>query len=215
MISASVDKTWAEICRAGKPVDYYGLDAKVFGVCPIGRELLCFEAVEDECDGYRSFLDMIISDSKPTGMRGPLATVLVQWVDSSVDGVILCDLEGDLDPYHLFADSFRGYELVDVDGSGHVWLRVGTFDADDYYPRFVCTHYPKEVEVKPIGLTTPTGLCSSCSRMVRKCDICEQQLHSSELIACEQRDSHTCSRRHAHPMCARRCQTWGWCKCHD
>jgi hypothetical protein len=39
-------------------------------------------------------------------------------------------------------DTFDGYDLTDDDG--HLWLRIGTDNMDDYYPCFTFDYYPKE-----------------------------------------------------------------------
>lgn len=83
-----------------------------------------FEAVEDGSDGYRSMLDEV--RIVPRHMRNgiyfghPIATVTIIPIDE-------------------FA--FTGYQLVDEDG--HVCLRMGTGDHDDYYPFFVFEYHPK------------------------------------------------------------------------
>lgn len=39
-------------------------------------------------------------------------------------------------------------EVIDV-ATGHVWLRVGTADTDDYYPWFVAEWHPLPADQKP------------------------------------------------------------------
>lgn len=96
----------------GSEANFYGVDNNCF---KLGRQV--FEAVEDESDGYRSYLGSIeVRDPKGLTFFGrPVAKVRIEKVD---DG-----------------SSFDGYQLVDV-RDGHVWLRVGTDHADYYYPCF-------------------------------------------------------------------------------
>ena len=77
-----------------------------------------FEAVEDEDDGYRSSLDHVIELP---------ATELGCNVQPSL--VVEC---------RLVEGSFHGLEFTQGE-----WLvlRVGTEDADDYYPCFTCQYF--------------------------------------------------------------------------
>ena len=77
-----------------------------------------WQAVEDECDGYRSCLGCIqVADSDTPLFNAPIAKVRVE-------------------------DSGDVYKLVDVT-DGHVWLTVGTDNAYDYYPSFVFDYEPR------------------------------------------------------------------------
>jgi hypothetical protein len=102
----------------GREFDFYGVDASAFKL-----DEVVFEAVEDESDGYRSMLASVeVKD--PSGLlffKTPLARVQL-----TIDG----------------GNSFNGYKLVDV-VDGHVWLRLGTNDYDDYYPLFTFDYQPK------------------------------------------------------------------------
>lgn len=94
------------------------------GVCDTCFKLagIVFEAVEDPNDGYRSYLETIQvrSEANLTFSRIPFAKVQVKnWSDGS----------------------FTGYALVDR--GGHVWLKVGTDNTDDYYPCFTFSYDPK------------------------------------------------------------------------
>ena len=102
----------------GKRFGFYGVDNNCF---KLGRKV--YEAIEDEDDGYRSYLHSI-EVVKVDGIffKKPLAYVEVK---STGDG-----------------DYFEGYWLEDTK-DGHVWLRVGTDNADDYYPYFVFEYQPK------------------------------------------------------------------------
>lgn len=102
----------------GNELPFYGVDNNCF---KLGDRV--FEAVEDESDGYRSYLGSVeVRD--PSGLiffRTPLASVRVVEVDDN------------------YAEE---YQLVD-DG-GHVWLRFGTNNCDDYYPYFVFEYQPRK-----------------------------------------------------------------------
>jgi hypothetical protein len=103
----------------GQEFAFYGVDANNFKLS-VG----VFEAIEDESDGYRSYLGTIeLKD--PVGLvfpALPIATVRVE--DTSTD-------------------DYNGYSLVGVE-DGHVWLRVGTDNYADYYPCFTFDYSPKK-----------------------------------------------------------------------
>lgn len=103
----------------GQEFGFYGVDGNTFKL-----KKLVFEAMEDESDGYRSCLGSV-EKKDPSGLvffKRRVAKVKVVAVD-----------EG----------SFIGHDLVDVK-DGHVWLRLGTDHADDYYPCFVFNYQPKK-----------------------------------------------------------------------
>ena len=83
-----------------------------------------FEVIEDENDGYRSYMDSVevTQDNK-----------LVFLGKSFADVVVRDYTEGD----------FQGYALVDVI-DGHRWLVFGTDHVDDYYPCFRFYYQTKE-----------------------------------------------------------------------
>ena len=111
--------------RLGGTFDFYGVDGNCF---KLGDAAL--EAVEDEDDGYRSYLETIRqSDGSGVFPDKPFAIVRVE-IDKIPDA---------------FFFEFDGYRLVDVD-DGHVWLRVGTDNVNDYYPMFLFTYRPKAPE---------------------------------------------------------------------
>ncbi len=96
-----------------------------YGVC--GNEFkldgTVWEAVENECDGYRSMLDSIQrKDSDGIFFGWPVARVRVESIYVRYE--------------------FEGYHLVDEDG--HVWLEFGTNRMGDYYPCFTFRYTPKE-----------------------------------------------------------------------
>ena len=107
--------------------DFYGVDNNTFCIGSNGSRM-ALEALEDESDGYRSYFGCFATS--PVGkifFGTPVARV--KFVDSS---------EG----------PFSGWSLVDV-VTGHVWLRVGTDNLDDYYPCFTFDYTPdttKEIE---------------------------------------------------------------------
>ena len=102
----------------GKTFKFYGVHDTFF---KIGRHI--FEAIEDESDGYRSYLDSIAArkDEKLVFLRRSFATVVV---------------EEENDGY------FEGYVLRDT-SDNHIWLRFGTNNTDDYYPYFVFQYQTK------------------------------------------------------------------------
>lgn len=102
----------------GKTMSFYGVDNNWF---KLDRKV--YEAVENEDDGYRSYLGSVeVVDRKDLiFFKRRLARVTVEEYG---DG------------------SFYGYVLRDV-SDGHVWLRFGTNNSDDYYPWFVFEYQPK------------------------------------------------------------------------
>ena len=101
---------------------------KFYGVCGNRYKLdnTVWEAIEDESDGYRSYLDSIkISEQKNTDIffENSLGTVIVQNVEDE--------------------NSFTGFKLVEQK-TGHVWLKIGTDYSVDYYPSFHFEYIPKD-----------------------------------------------------------------------
>lgn len=111
----------------GTTQPFYGVDDKRF---KLGEHI--FEAVEDESDGYRSYLGAIkyVDPQRPIFFEHPLANVVVHEYENEPDD---------------FYGTSEGFRLVDA--SGHVWLRVGTDNVDDYYPVFRFEYTPREVQV--------------------------------------------------------------------
>lgn len=107
----------------GTKQKFYGVDACAF---KLGDYV--FEAIEDESDGYRSYLGSIeITNKVCIFYQRPIAIVEVMEVERFNEqgwglftGFVLCE---------------EGYE----------WLVVGTDNNDDYYPCFMFNYYPKEV----------------------------------------------------------------------
>lgn len=105
----------------GEVFGFYGIDGNTF---KLGGHV--FEAVEDENDGYRSMLGEVATRDNPSGLiffKRSIAKVKVVETNNSHE--------------------FVGYELVDVE-DGHVWLRLGTDEYDDYYPCFIFSYQPKK-----------------------------------------------------------------------
>lgn len=111
----------------GQRLGFCGVDNNTFCVVTEAGERVAFEVVEDECDGYRSALEEVRSiplDGRiffPT----PIATLAAR--EAARDAG--------------YFGEFLGDELVD-DG-GHVWLRFGTDNSDDYYPNFTFMYDPR------------------------------------------------------------------------
>ena len=114
------------LARAGTILPFYGVDNLRFKLA--GQ---VFEAVEDENDGYRSYLESIkvVKDPEDIFRDQPLA--LVRVLEANIDHV---DESGEEFRFH-------GYHLVDT--TGHVWLKVGTSSTDAWYPCFRFIYDPK------------------------------------------------------------------------
>ncbi len=113
----------------GAEVEYYGADEgdgtfKVDGVV--------FKVLEDPDDGYRSYLKTVdyTNEHNSIFFKSPLALVKIETYDDQ-----------DEDNGYI-NQANQGYRLVDV-VDGHVWLRFGTHNYDDYYPMFIFSHRPK------------------------------------------------------------------------
>ena len=102
---------------AGKTIPFYGVDCNKF---KLGQTV--FEAIEDENDGYRSYLESIVTKEQGIFFRRKLADVRVVEYN---DGY------------------FKGHTLIDAKDN-HVWLKVGTSNIEDYYPYFTFEYTPKE-----------------------------------------------------------------------
>jgi hypothetical protein len=102
----------------GKKYKFYGVDNNQFKLGSV-----VFEAIEDEGDGYRSYLNSVIVKDveKSIFFKRAIADV---WLVQEDDGY------------------FDGYKLIDIE-DGHIWLRFGTDNSDDYYPWFVFEYSPK------------------------------------------------------------------------
>jgi len=106
--------------------DMFGKEFAFYGVCNNEFKLdnTVYEALEDESDGYRSYLDtVIVKQSDGIFSAQPLARVRLETEDGDCSDVC---------------------KLIDV-SDGHVWLCFGTGDYDDYYPYFIFDYEPKSV----------------------------------------------------------------------
>lgn len=112
---------------AGFEFDFYGVDNCQFKL-GISGSVFVLEAIENEDDGYRSYLGCI-QISEPNGIffSTPVAKVRVESFDER--------------PGSGHAD--EGYRLVDVE-NGHVWLTFGTDNYDDWYPCFTFCYEPRK-----------------------------------------------------------------------
>jgi hypothetical protein len=102
----------------GVPTTFFGVDNNRF---KLGDRV--YEALEDECDGYRSYLRSVevVEESPGIFFRTPIDTVVVRKVDSQwLDGWVVESLS-----------------------DGHQWLEFGTDNGDDYYPQFRFTYSPR------------------------------------------------------------------------
>lgn len=103
----------------GGVYDFYGVDGNQFKLGDF-----VYEAIEDESDGYRSYLESVeVRGGNGIFFGQPLDKVILKEVD---DGY------------------FDGFELRSATDEKHVWLRFGTDNYDDYYPCFTFTYSPKE-----------------------------------------------------------------------
>ena len=112
----------------GVEFDFYGVDFLKFCLSTPGGSRVIFEAIEDESDGYRSYLKTIATcyaddDKSSIFFREPIARVKVSLHRA-------CNTDEDHTDYDT-----AGYEFRDVDDD-HLWLFIGTDYSDDYYPRF-------------------------------------------------------------------------------
>lgn len=102
----------------GKEFDFYGVDNLCF---KLGDQI--FEAVENEDDGYRSYLGSVEVRDRGDLIFPRLSFARVRLEDQS--------------DYN-----FSGYAIVGV-ADGHVWLCFGTDNMDDYYPCFTFEYQAK------------------------------------------------------------------------
>lgn len=104
---------------AGQEFDFYGADSNHF---KLGRTV--WHAIEDESDGYRSYLGSI--------------------AESAQDNLLFPDTPFARVRVEAFEDhNSDGFRLIDVN-DGHCWLKVGTDNTDDYYPSFMFDYAAKE-----------------------------------------------------------------------
>jgi hypothetical protein len=114
------------LARAGTILPFYGIDNLRFKLAE-----QVFEAIEDESDGYRSYLESIKVVRNPEDIFRDQPIALVRVVEAEID----------LDEEDGYPFRFRGYNLVDP--TGHIWLQIGTSSTDAYYPSFRFLYNPK------------------------------------------------------------------------
>lgn len=97
---------------------FYGVDNLTFKL-----DYDIYEAIEDPDDGYRSLLRCVRlkNSDELIFFRKSIAQVSVLTSDE---------------------EFFEGYEFRDIE-DGHMWLKIGTDYADEYYPCFVFRYTPK------------------------------------------------------------------------
>jgi len=116
----------------GAAFEFFGVDENLF---KIGSHVI--RVLEDESDGYRSHLGSVeidpkLEDVKPIFFRRSIDSVRIHRVT-----------EVDNTPWSTdLLLSFFGFELRSV-VDGHVWLRFGTENYDDYYPCFIFSYTPR------------------------------------------------------------------------
>lgn len=111
------------------PLPFFGVDNHLF---KLGDAV--YEAVEDPDDGYRSYLGSIEVRGEDGIFFGrPIDTVVVHEFERGGG---------------LYSDSPDvGYELKSTT-DGHVWLRFGTANTQDYYPWFLWEYQPRAPDGK-------------------------------------------------------------------
>jgi hypothetical protein len=126
----------------GKRVNLCGVDNNVFCIEYRGKRL-AFEAVEDECDGYRSCMEEL----RPVPLEGHI------FFDKPVARADVLEVSG----------GFKGYIFLDVD-TRHEWLKVGTDEYDDHYLLYVHVRVDPEAGVsdfRPLPRRHPRELIVS------------------------------------------------------
>lgn len=103
----------------GNTFKFYGVYDNSF---KIGDQV--FEVLEDQDDGYRSYLDTVesVNDEQLVFLNRSFANVKVTACETAV---------------------FIGFCLVDT-ATGHTWLKFGTCTTDDWYPYFVFKYQTEE-----------------------------------------------------------------------
>lgn len=100
----------------GREHKFFGVDNYCF---KLGNQV--FEAVENEDDGYRSYLGSV----ELLGNWKTDHNLIFPRLSFARVTLIECSF-----------GAFDGYQIQDLDHH-HIWLRFGTDNADDYYPYFV------------------------------------------------------------------------------
>lgn len=114
-----------------KDVDFDMLVGETASLYPSANNLyqfqlgqVLFEVIEDENDGYRSSMQTVRIVRAIQTISRPLAQVTISKSELGSENIYLLTDERD----------------------NHVWLRFGTDNADDWYPRFVFDWRPKVPE---------------------------------------------------------------------
>lgn len=110
----------------GKQFNFYGVCMNEFKL-----NSLVWEAIEDESDGYRSYLQSI-EKTNSTAIFFP----------SPLDVIKVVSTEREVRENGKSFNDFEGYLLSSV-SDDHVWLRIGTNCSDSYYPYFVFDYTPR------------------------------------------------------------------------
>lgn len=116
-------QVWEGLRDSGKYLPFYGVDCYRF---KLGETI--FEAIEDPGDGHRSCLGLLIVNEETDKDKCIFFNTPVAHVQIRNDSVE--------------EDNFRGWTLVDA--NGHIWLTVGTSEANGYYPWFRFGYSPKD-----------------------------------------------------------------------
>jgi hypothetical protein len=117
-----MSETFQDLVDGNEELGFYGVDGDCFKLGP-----RVYRAVENPVDGYRSMLKDIETVEDPEGLVFfPSAVDVVKVVTSS----------------QFKAHGVEGYEVVST-LDGHVWLRVGTGNASDWYPYYVFSYAPR------------------------------------------------------------------------
>lgn len=124
----------------GYEYDFYGVDNNTFCIGIEGKRC-AFEVLEDESDGYRSYLESVRVSTKG----------LIYFANA------LCKVK----ITELAHKEFNGYLFTDT-LTGHIWLRFGTDYTDDYYPIFTFNYRPPGEASKSQGDVTNECNCDSC-----------------------------------------------------
>lgn len=106
-----------------KTFQFYGVDCNRYKL-----DNVIWEAMEDESDGYRSYLGSIeVSKNEDSSIffSESLAEVKIEKVET---------------------EDLKGWNLVDTKDN-HVWLFVGTNHYDSYYPCFRFEYHPKPQKI--------------------------------------------------------------------
>ena len=127
--SRAAQAVFDDMVASGDMFDFYGVDSECF---KLGDMVL--EAVKNESDGYRSCFGCL--RVPPEGKV---------FFPSPIDRVRIVSRDrAQIHEHGKFPWTnigFDGWELVAEDG--HVWLRIGTDDAHDYYPCFHFEYTPR------------------------------------------------------------------------